>query len=180
MKVAIVHDYLNQYGGAERVLEEFLGVFPRAHLYTLIHDSTRTRGKFEGLVRGTSFLDWKFVSNNHRLFNPFMPLAASSLNLKDRYDLIISASAGFAKGVRHDPRAFHLSYCYTPLRYAWEVDTYFENPIYRTALRPAFEYLKSWDFKAAQRPNTILADSEFIRGKVRRYYGREAAVVYPP
>ena len=180
MKVAIAHDYLNQYGGAERVLEEFLRIFPRAHVYTLLHDSVRTRGKFEYTVRGTSFLDWGVVNKNHRLFIPFMPLAAQSINLKDRYDLVVSASAGFAKGIRHDSNAFHLSYCYTPLRYAWEVDTYFENPLYKTVFRPAFSYLKRWDFNAAQRPNAILADSEFIRGKIRRYYGREAGVVYPP
>ncbi|MEK7554631.1 MAG: glycosyltransferase [Patescibacteria group bacterium] len=180
MKVAILHDYLNQYGGAERVLEELIGIFPGAHIYTLFYDPELTRGKFEGEVRGTSFLDWDLVRRHHRPFIPLMPLAAEGLKIKDRYDLVVSASAGFAKGIRHNPETFHLSYCHTPLRYAWEVDTYFSNPVYRTAFRPAFEYLKWWDHRVGQRPDAIVANSEFIREKIRRYYGREVTVAYPP
>lgn len=181
MKVAIVHDYLNQYGGAERVLETLLEIFPQAHLYTLIYSPHNgVNGKFKNYVKKTSFLDFKLVHDNHRPFIPLMPLAAASLNLGNQYDLIISATAGYAKGIRHGGKSYHLSYCYTPLRYAWEMDNYFESRAFKTFFRPAFAYLKAWDRRAGQRPNKIVAISNFIAKKVKEYYGRDASVVYPP
>ena len=109
-----------------------------------------------------------------------MPLAAASLNLGDRYDLIISATAGYAKGIRYGKNTYHLSYYYTPLRYAWEMDNYFENKAFKTFFKPAFAYLKAWDAWAAQKPQKIVAISNFIAKKVKDYYGRDASVVYPP
>lgn len=186
MKVAIAHDYLNQYGGAERVLEVLLKIFPSAHVYTLLYDRERTLGKFDAHIHKTSFLDKPLVRKNHRPFIPLMPTAARFMTVKGDYDLVISATAGYAKGVsvRHrTPRVrnpFHLSYCYTPLRYAWELDNYFENPAFKTFFGPAFAYLKRWDYRAAQAPDKILAISKFIARKIKDYYHREAEVVYPP
>ncbi len=187
MKVAIVHDYLNQYGGAERVLEAFLAMFPEAHLYTLLYDRERLRDRFRNHLRGTSFLNSKFVARHHRPFIPLMPLAVRTMTLYDDYDLVISTSAGFAKGIiirhRHryrEPRPFHLSYCHTPLRYAWETEHYFGHPIYQQIFGLVFRYLKRWDFEAGRRPDAIIANSKFIRGKIASYYGRESEVVYPP
>lgn len=180
MKVAIFHDYLNQYGGAERVLEVLLEMFPSAHIYTLIYSRERTYGRFHGNLYKTSPLDFSLARRNHRPFIPLMPLATRSLAVREDYDLIVSDSAGYAKGIPCPPSTFHLSYCYTPLRYAWEVDNYFANPLFKTLFRPAFSYLRAWDYGAAQRPDVLLAVSGFIAGKIRKYYGREAAVVYPP
>jgi glycosyltransferase involved in cell wall biosynthesis len=180
MKVALIHDYLNQYGGAERVLESLLDIFPDAPIYTLLYSSQRTSAHFQKKVRKTSILDFPFARSHHRLFIPLMPLAVRSLKIQDRYDLIISDSAGYAKGISNPNGAFHICYCYTPLRYAWEVDNYFPNPIFKTFFRPAFNYLKHWDFKAAQKPDVLLAVSGFIAQKIRRVYGRTARVVYPP
>ncbi len=180
MKIALIHDYLNQYGGAERVLEAFLAIFPYADVYTLFYDKKRMQGKFENHIRRTSFLDSSLVSRYHRPFIPLMPLAVETLKLDDDYDLVISDSAGYAKGISVPSRAFHLSYCYTPLRYAWELDDYFTNPLFKTVFRPAFSYLKHWDFRASQKPHAIIAISDFIAGKIKDYYGREAPVLYPP
>ena len=186
MKVAIIHDYLNQYGGAERVLESLLKIFPDAHIYTLLYDKNRTLGKFHNNIHKTSFLDFGLVRLNHRPFIPLMPTAVSTMTVDDDYDLVISATAGYAKGVsiRHrkenKSNPFHLSYCYTPLRYAWEIDNYFANPIFKTVFRPAFNYLKNWDREAAQKPDVLLTISKFIAGKIKAYYGREAEVIYPP
>ncbi len=180
MKTAILHDYLNQYGGAERVLEALLDLFPDARIHTLIYSRERTCGRFHRNVYRTSFLDFPFARRNHRAFIPFMPIAARTLALHEDYDLVISDSAGFAKGIPCPPGVFHLSYCYTPLRYAWELDHYFANPIFKTVFRPAFDYLRSWDFAAAKRPDAFLAVSGFIAGKIRNCYGRDAEVVYPP
>src|SRR3989344_8177993 len=99
MKVAIIHDYLNQYGGAERVLEAFLRIFPGADLYTLFHDASKTHNRFALRNPGTSFLDNWIVSKNHRFFIPLMPLAARTMRPKDKYDLVIWTTAGYAKGV---------------------------------------------------------------------------------
>ncbi len=180
MKVAIVHDYLNQYGGAERVLETLLDLFPDAHLYTLIYSRERTYGRFHENLYKTSLLDFPLARRNHRPFIPLMPLATLSLAIPKGYDLIISDSAGYAKGIPCPPDTYHLSYCYTPLRYAWEIDNYFSHPLFKTLFRPAFNYLRNWDYSAAQRPHAFLAVSGFIAEKIRKYYGREAEVVYPP
>lgn len=180
MKVALVHDYLIQYGGAERVLEALMRMFPDAPIYTLLYDKKWTLRCFRGRVKGTAFLDWPFVRRNHRPFIPFMPLAAEFLRLDEPYDLVISDSAGFAKGVRCRGNAYHLSYCHTPLRYAWETDAYFSNRFFTACARPLFSYVRRWDYRAAQKPHQLLANSAYIAEKIKRYYGRDAAVVHPP
>lgn len=180
MKVALIHDYLNQFGGAERVLEALLRLFPQADLYTLLHDKERTYGRFAHRNVWTSVLDLPFVRRAHRPFIPLMPLATTTLRLRERYDLVISDSAGYAKGIAVPQDTFHLSYTHTPLRYAWETHSYFNNRIFTRFFSPAFTYLRRWDYRAAQRPNILLANSEFIRDKVKRYYARDASVVYPP
>ena len=180
MKVAIVHDYLNQLGGAERVLEALLSLFPDAHLYSLLYSKERTHGRFHKHIYKTSILDFPLAQRHHRIFIPLMPLAARSLAVRDEYDLIVSDSAGYAKGVPCPPGTFHLSYCYTPLRYAWEIDNYFPNPVFKTLFGPVFRCLRNWDYAAAQKPDAYLAVSKFIGDKIARYYGRDSAVVYPP
>jgi len=179
MKVALIHDYLNQYGGAERVLETLLGLFPNSHIYTLLYSPDRTSALFKNKVYKTSVLDFPLARRRHRMFIPLMPYAVRSLRIAEQYDLIVSDSAGYAKGVPHSGDTFHLSYCYTPLRYAWEINNYFANPLFKTLFRPAFEYLKRWDYEAAQKPDALLAVSRFIAGKISRFYGRTARVVYP-
>jgi glycosyltransferase involved in cell wall biosynthesis len=184
MRVAILHDYLNQYGGAERVLEALLELFPDADLYTLLYDKERTRGVFEGRVTRTSFLDIPLVRRHHRAFIPLMPLAAFCLRSRKPYDLIISSTAGYAKGFRVEG-AYHVCYCLSPLRYAWET-IYLEGipftpwPLRRAVLHPLALLFRAWDRQAATRPNVYTADSQFIADKVKTYYGRDAEVIEPP
>ena len=181
MKIALVHDYLNQYGGAERVLESFAGIFPDAPIFTLLHDKNRTMNRFDGRVKGTSFLDSEFVSKNHRPFIPLMPFAANRMNLGSEFDVVLSSSAGYGKGIRHSDKSAHIAYCHTPLRYAWESQRYFNlGPAMELATAPAFWYLRNWDFKAGQRPKHIFANSNYIADKIRQYYRRDAEVLYPP
>jgi len=179
MKIALTHDYLNQYGGAERVLEAFCELFPDAPIYTLFYDKEKTFGKFEGREIKTSFLDSKAVNRNHRYFIPAMPLAASLMNVDGDFDVILSSSAGYAKGIRKE-RCQHVVYCHTPLRYAWEYPRYFGNFALRTLAMPVFESLKLWDYRAGQNPDIILANSNYIAGKIKKYYGRGSEVIYPP
>lgn len=189
MKVALTHDYLNQYGGGERVLETLSEIFPEAPIYTLFYDKDKTRNRFDGKVQGTSFLNNSLVANNHRFFIPLMPTAANLMDLKSDYDLIISSSAGFGKGigtsqwlkVKSQKLPRHISYIHTPLRYAWESSQYFNwHPAVKLAAAPIFSYLRQWDKKAGQRPDTLLANSHFISEKIKKYYNRESEVIYPP
>lgn len=185
MKVAILHDYLNQYGGAERVLQALLEMFPEADLYTLLYDPERTKRAFEGRVTGTSRMDVPVVRRYHRAFIPLMPFAAATMNsARNPYDLVLSSSAGYGKGIHIGGRV-HVSYCHSPLRYAWEFD-YLKSvpfspwPLREAVLQPIARALKRWDRNAARRVDVFLANSHFIADKVNAYYGREAEVVYPP
>lgn len=190
MKVALAHDYLNQYGGGERVLETLMEVFPEAPIYTLLYDEKRTFGRFRGRVAGASFLNFPLARKEHRWFIPLMPLAARTINLGDKYDLIISDTAGFAKGVRYGSRTKHISYIHTPLRYAWETDYLnfqFSSAGWRINFRfwkklfkPILNYLRKWDYKAGQKPDVLIANSLFIANKIKQYYNRDAIIVYPP
>ncbi len=182
LKVALVHDYLNQYGGAERVLECLAEMFPDAPIYTLFYDKKLLRGKFKDRVINTSFLDNALVRKNHTLFVPFFPKAVEFINLKDKYDLIISDSHGFAKGISHS-KGVHISYIHAPLLYAWEPDNYLGRLLPQFIInlgRPIISYVRKWDYKAAQKPHVVIANSHFIADKIRNYYNREAKVIHPP
>jgi len=184
MRVALVHDYLNQFGGGERVLQVLMEMFPDAPIYTLLYDEQATKGLFAGRIKGTSFLNKPFVWRHHRFFIPLMPLAARKMNLHDQYDLVISDTAGFAKGISYGKTVKHLSYIHTPLRYAWETDEYFNHGwrarFFKSLFAPLFAYVKRFDFLSSQRPDQLIANSRFIAAKIKRYYGREAEVIYPP
>jgi len=184
MRVAVLHDYLNQFGGAERVLAAVLELFPDADLYTLLYDAEKTFGLFERNIAKTSMLDNPLVRKRHRAFIPFMPFAAERLSSKEPYDLVISSSAGYAKGFNVSGR-YHICYCHSPLRYAWEID-YLKNlsfapwPLKEMVVNPIAGWMRSWDIAAAHRVNLFVANSSYIAGKVRAYYGRESMVIYPP
>ena len=182
MKVALVHDYLNQFGGAERVLETLLEIFPEAPIYTLFYDQELLNGRFRDRTIKTSFLDKPFIRRHHRFFIPLMPKAAENLNLNEEYDLIISDSAGFGKGVSYKKGA-HIAYLHTPLRYAWEPELYLETLFPKPLIKlvsPIIQYLRRWDKAAAQKPDIVLANSKFTAQKIKSFYERDAEVLYPP
>lgn len=189
MRVAIFHDYLNQFGGAERVLLAFLELFPEADLYTILYDERKTFGFFRNKVTGTSFLDFQTVRKRHRFFIPLMPWASEKMVIKNNYDLIISSTAGYAKGFnysrRHGYIPFHICYCHSPLRYAWEFD-YLKDvpfapwPFKELVVKPVANWLRKWDLRTADRVNIFIANSKFIAQKIKFYYKREASVIYPP
>jgi glycosyltransferase involved in cell wall biosynthesis len=184
MRIAITHDYLNQFGGAERVLKVLLEMFPQADLYTLLYDKEKTNGIFENNIKGTSFLDVPGVRSRHRAFIPLMPLATYFLKPKKEYDLVISSTAGYGKGIKIKA-PYHISYCHSPLRYAWEID-YLKNlpfspwPLSHYVSHPIAHLLRNWDKRAAQKVNFFIANSNFIASKIKSYYGRDAVTVYPP
>lgn len=185
MRVAIVHDYLTQFGGAERVLKVLMELFPHAPVYTLVHDPKVTAGYLDQRRIRTSFLQRvPLARSKHRLFPLVMPLAVEQFDLS-AYDLVISASHSFGKGVITKPETLHVSYCFTPLRYAWD-DSHryvreFGVPRPVRALIPlALTYVRLWDQAAASRVDAFLAISHFVAQRIQKYYGRSATVVYPP
>ncbi len=183
-KVALMHDYLNQCGGAENVLRVLTEIFPEAPIYTLFYDEKKTRGYFANRVKKTSFLDFEIVKNNHRAFIPLLPLASSNLRLGPHYNLVVSSSAGYAKGFNFK-NAFHVCYCHTPLRYAWEKNylnglDLFSLPTLKTLAKPVRAVLRHWDKKASQRVDIFIANSYFTAQKIKNFYNRGAEVIYPP
>lgn len=185
MKVALVHDYLNQYGGAERVLAAFCEMFPDAPIYTLVYDAKLTGFAFEKKKIRTSFLQRiPFAASRHRYFPIFMPYAVEQFDLRD-FDLVLSDSGSYAKGVITRPETLHISYCHTPHRYAWDksqklIDE-FRYPRLIKMFSPLFmTYVRVWDAQASQRPTALIANSEFVRRRIHKYYSRDAKVIYPP
>jgi len=185
MKVALIHDYLTELGGAERVLEALSELFPAAPIFTLIYDEKATGGVFRGKRIRTSFLQrMPFARSRHRNYAWLMPLAVEQFDLS-HYDLVISDSASYAKGVITKPDTVHLSYCHTPIRYAWD-DSHryvkeFGAPKFLQRLIPFFlNYVRIWDKEAALRVDAFLANSSFVRDRIRKYYRVEAEVVHPP
>lgn len=185
MRVAIIHDYLTQFGGAERVLKILMELFPAAPVYTLVHDPRVTAGVLDARRIRTSFLQKvPLARSRHRLFPLFMPLAVEQFDLS-AYDLVLSASHSFGKGVITRPETLHVSYCFTPLRYAWD-DSHryvreFGVPALLRALVPAaLTYVRVWDVHAADRVDQFLAISNFVAERIAKYYGRTSTVIPPP
>jgi glycosyltransferase involved in cell wall biosynthesis len=185
MRVALVHDYLVQYGGAERVLENFCEIFPNAPIFTIVYDEKLTNGAFRGRKIRTSFLQKvPFTSSHHRAFPLLMPMAIESLDLRG-YDLVLSDSASYAKSALTDTGTLHITYCHTPMRYAWD-DCHrhmreFEYSRLTRSLMPfGMSYLRLWDRISSDRPDKYIANSRFVAGRIKKYYGRDAEVIYPP
>ncbi len=185
MKVALVHDYLVQNGGAERVLEVIAELFPSAPIYTLLYDRELMQGRFCDRVIKTSFLQkLPFARTRHRLFPPLMPLAIEQFDLSS-YDLVISDSSSYAKGVITSPETLHICYMHTPMRYAWDdcqkYTSDFGFPKVVKWLVPFFmNPIRIWDRASSVRPDALIANSQFVADRIKKYYHREAEVIHPP
>lgn len=184
-RVALVHDYLVQDGGAERVLAVLQDLFPEAPTYVLIYDPNRSHARFREREIRASFLDrWPFSRRAYQWYLPFMPMAVEHLDLRG-FDLVISSSSSFAKGVIVSPESLHVCYCHTPTRFLWQerigyLDDLPQPAIIRALLPPLLHSLRQWDRLAAERPDIMLTNSRTSRARIKRYYGRDASVIYPP
>lgn len=185
MKIAFVHDYLNQYGGAERVLQVLCSLFPRAPIYTTVYDPDATGGVFEGRTIRTSFLqNMPLVKRYHHAFSFLMPLAVEQFD-PSAFDVVFSISSSFAKGVVTKPHTRHVCYCLTPPRFLWDDSHRFVNEFrypsfVKKAIPPMLSYLRMWDSQAAKRVDEFVAISNFVKDRIKKYYGRTADVLYPP
>jgi glycosyltransferase involved in cell wall biosynthesis len=187
MKVAIVHEWLDTYAGSDRAAAEILAIWPQADLFTLVDFlPAQDRGFLAGRRITTSFLQHlPFARRHFRKYVPLMRRAVESFDLSG-YDMVISSSHAFAKGVRTRPDQYHLCYCYTPMRYAWAMEGEYlqdfglaRGPLAGLARRELAR-LRDWDRAAADRVNDIVAISRFVAGRIKSAYGREAPVIYPP
>lgn len=185
MRVALVHDYLTQYGGAERVLQAFTEIFPHAPLYTIVYDEKLTRGAFENQNIHTSFLQKiPLARSRHRFFPVFMPLAVEQFDLS-RFDIVLSDSASYAKGVLTRPNTLHICYCHTPMRYAWDdchkyiKEFHFPRP-FKNFVPFVMNYIRLWDKISASRVDKFIANSQFVAQRIEKYYRSRAEVIHPP
>ncbi len=183
MKTAVVHDWLNGMRGGEKVLEAILPLVPEPTIFTLFHVPGSVSPEIERRPVVASFLNHlPFAKRGYRNYLPLFPRAVESFDLSG-FDLVVSSSHCVAKGAIARPGAPHLSYCHTPVRYAYDqFDLYF--PPGRTRLRAlkaaAVRRLRAWDTATASRPTRYLANSSAVAGRIRRHYGREAEVCHPP
>lgn len=184
MKVALVHDYLNQMGGAERVVMALHEIFPDAPIYTSIYDPQRVDPAFQKMDIRTSFMQkLPMVTKHHQPYLPFYPFAMESLDLRG-YDLVLSSSSAFGKGVITKPETMHICYCHTPMRWCWNYDEYVEREQLGKMARRVLPFLitglRVWDQTSAMRVDHFIANSPIVAERIRKYYRREAVVIPPP
>lgn len=187
MKIAVFHEWLNTYGGSERVLAEVLKIFPDAQLHALIHNKANLKNTSlaQRPVRASFLQTIPKVEHFYRILLPIMPLAIESMST-DSYDVVISLSHAVAHGVKTRPNQLHVSYISTPMRYAWHMrDDYLhlhrlDSLLLNLPARAVLRLLRRWDAKASARSQFLLANSKWTAENIRNAWGRTSQVIYPP
>ncbi len=183
MKVAIVHDWLTNYGGAETFVELWLRMYPQADIFTLVYDKKKMKGHFEGTTIFTSKLqNIPFSTKLYTKLLVFMPKAFESFDFSS-YDLVLCSSSSCAKGVIVPPHVPQIAYIHTPMRYAWDLffayrkRSSFLTRFFMDQWMPA---IRQWDFISAQRIDTIVANSYYIARRIKKFWNRDSSVIYSP
>lgn len=187
MKLAIVHEWLNVYGGSERLLSNLLGLYPQAQLHALIHNKENLLGTpLEDRSVKTSFMQKiPRVEHLYRGLLPLMPFAIESMNIQE-YEVVLSVSHAVAHGIKTNKNQIHISYVCTPMRYAWHLQNdylhlhHLDKPILGSAARLTLSLLRRWDRESASRADHLLAISQWTAQKINQAWGRESQVIYPP
>jgi glycosyltransferase involved in cell wall biosynthesis len=187
LRVALVHDWLVVYAGAEKVLEQMLEIWPDADVFALVDFvSEKDRGFLKGKKVNTSFIQkLPFAKRKYRGYLPLMPLAIEQLDLS-AYDVIVSSSHAVAKGVLTSPSQVHVSYIHSPIRYAWDLQHQYlrESGLtkgFKSFLaRALLHYIRLWDLRTANGVDVMVANSRFVGKRIRKVYGRDSEVIYPP
>ncbi len=180
----MIHDWLNQVGGAENVLETLVRMYRGAPVFTSMYAPELMPDAFRSWDIRTTFMQrLPGIAAHHQAYLPVYPLAFGGLDLTG-YDLVLSNKSGFCHGVPTPPGATHICYCLAPTRYVWQYETYRRReaigPAAALALRPVLAWLRRWDYAAAQRVHHFIAISTEIQTRIRRFYGRESTIIYPP
>lgn len=185
-RIAVVHDWFNEAGGAERVVKEILHCYPDADVYCLFDyfDEAHRKEFLLGKKTGHSFIQFiPFTRRRYRNLFPLFPRAIEGLNLK-KYEVILSSSSCVAKGVKRNKGQLHISYCHSPARYAWDLkEDYLRiagNPLARRIMAYFFEKLRKWDIKSSDRVDHFIANSQFVGDRIQKFFHRTSRVIYPP
>lgn len=184
-RVAIVHDFLLYPGGAERVVDALIALYPEAPVYTLLWDPDTMGARYDGVDVRTSFLQKlpRWLRRRHRWLLPLYAPAMESFDLRD-FDVIVSSSGAWSKGIVTRLDTTHVAYIHSPMRYVWDANEHYaartlgRNP--GCCLRAFLSYMRVWDHQAAQRPDSMIANSRYTQARIAKYYRRDATVVYPP
>lgn len=183
LKVAIVHDFLVQYGGAERVLEVISEMFPEAPIYTLLYDGEKMKKRFEKRDIRVSYLQKfpKFLRKRYHWLLPFFMVAPEIFDLRD-FDLVISSTGAWSKGIVTRLNTVHISYLHSPMRFVWDYsEKYLKEEKKRCFLtRILLSYVRMWDKLASERPDYLVANSKYTQKRIEKYYKRDSKVIYPP
>jgi len=185
MRVAIIHDWLVTNAGAEKVLKDILELYPNADIFSIVDflNKKDREAVLNGKEAKTTFIqNLPFAKKHFRNYLPLFPKAIESLNLSG-YDLIISSSWAFAKGVKKQKGQTHICYCHTPIRYAWDLyDEYTSNlkQPKKFLVEKSLAYIKKWDIKSLDRVDYFVANSNFVKRRIKNIYNRDADVIYPP
>jgi glycosyltransferase involved in cell wall biosynthesis len=185
MKVALVHDHLAQDGGAEKVLQIFADIFKEAPIYTLLYEKGNVDKYYKDRRIETSIIQKLPGGVKHyQWYLPFMPMAVEFFDL-GQYDLVISDTSSFAKGVITQPNALHICYCHTPTRYLWSdthqyINELKQNKWIKKIISLVLVQIRMWDKLAADRVDLFIANSKTVQQRIKKYYRRESVVIYPP
>jgi glycosyltransferase involved in cell wall biosynthesis len=185
LKLALVHDWLNQIGGAEDVLDTLVKLYPTAPLYTSIYAPELMPQHYQQWDIHTLWIDrLPGIHTHHQPYLPFYPLAWNKLDLS-MFDLVLSNKSGFCHGFQYSGNTtLHICYCLAPTRYVWQLDSYIAREglgnAATLALRPLISALRRWDYAAAQRVHHFIAISSEIKKRIKEFYGRESVIIYPP
>ncbi|MEK7625182.1 MAG: glycosyltransferase [Patescibacteria group bacterium] len=184
MKIALVHDYLSQDGGAEKVLRAFRELWPDAPIFVLFHDRAKLPDFDPELIRESYLSHLPFVSTKFQWYLPLMPGATERFNL-DGFDLVLSSTSAFAKGILTSPDTLHISYCHSPTRYLWsDTHSYVAdlpyNRIVKMFLPRLISRLRLWDKMSADRVDQFIANSRTVQNRIQKYYRRDSLVIHPP
>jgi glycosyltransferase involved in cell wall biosynthesis len=185
MKIAIVHDWLVTDAGAEKALRAIVDIFPKADIYSIVDflNDTERNNIILGKHSTTSFIQKLPFSHKHfRNYLPLFPKAIESLKLS-KYDLIISSSWAFAKGVKTTDKQIHICYNYTPIRYAWDLYDVYTKDIKQPKkwlVQKTLQYIRKWDFKTRNRVNYYIAISEHVQKRINNNYEKDSVIIHPP
>ncbi len=185
--VGIVADWLVTYAGAERVIKEFLDIFPESELYSIVDFlQPEARNELHGKHAVTSFIqNLPKSKNNYQKYLPLMPLAIEQLDVSS-HDIILSSSHAVAKGILTGPDQLHISYVHSPIRYAWDLqhqylrEAGFNKGIKASIVKYLLHKIRLWDYRTANGVDHFIANSQFISRRIKKVYNRESTVIYPP
>ncbi len=185
MKIAIVHDWLVTYAGSERVLEQIIQIYPESDLYSLIDFLSERDFILNKKVRTSFIQHLPFAKKKYRNYLPLMPFAIEQFDLSN-YDVIISSSHSIAKGVLTNSNQLHICYCHTPMRYAWDLyhqylkEAGLDKGLKGKIAKLILHYIRLWDYTTANRVDYFVANSKYVAKRIKKIYGRDATVIYPP